>query len=344
MCLENMVVLLMLLILVGSLLENGDYEAGTNRLSMLIVRQKHAHLIRPILFMISIDKMRSRSQSRERSEDEIRLPHSAKPITEADYFQKSDEFRVWLKEEKGKYFDELSGEKARSYFRKFVKYWNRGKLSKSLYAGIDSSTIPSRAQTGYKWSFASKSSRADDEALQRARASVSAATLNRDLDDDDGHSEPSSKNNRGSGRMQGPTLPSSSDMQLAREYAAESREEERKLKRKRERKEDKERVEEMVGPKEVGREGMLEKKRMKRENDRMFRDKGDEGLEVDESTLMGGGDSFKQQIARRDAARQRYQQKADEKVNSMRERASAFKEKEDATMAMFQKLARERFG
>ncbi|KAJ3968870.1 hypothetical protein EV361DRAFT_923894 [Lentinula raphanica] len=52
MCLENMVVLLMLLILVGSLLENGDFEAGTNRLSVLIVRQKHAHLIRSILFMI----------------------------------------------------------------------------------------------------------------------------------------------------------------------------------------------------------------------------------------------------------------------------------------------------
>ncbi|KAJ3730127.1 hypothetical protein DFJ43DRAFT_1082718 [Lentinula guzmanii] len=285
--------------------------------------------------------MPSRSQSRERSEEDIRLPHDAKPITEADYFQKSDEFRVWLKNEKGKYFDELSGEKARSYFRKFVKYWNRGKLSKSLYAGIDSSTIPSQAQTGYKWSFASKTSRADDEALQRARATVSAATLNRDFDE---RLEGSSKSDRGSSRVQGPTLPSSSDIQLAREYAAETREEEHRLKRKRERKEDRERVEDMVGPKEVGREGMLEKKRAKRENDRTFRDKGDEGLEADESVLMGGGDSFKQQIARRDAARHRHQQKTEDKANSMRERASVFKEKEDATMAMFQKLAKERFG
>ena len=38
--------------------------------------------------------------------------------------------------------------------------------------------------------------------------------------------------------------------------------------------------------------GMLEKKRARREADRTFREKGDEGLEVDESTLMGGNDSF----------------------------------------------------
>jgi len=218
-----------------------------------------------------------------------------------------------------------------------VKYWNRGKLSKSLYAGVDISTIPSRAQTGYKWSFASKSSRADEEALQRARASVSAATRVRDEE-----SLTNSRNAGGSsGRVQGPTLPSSSDMQLAREYTADTQEEERRLKRKRDRKEDKERIEDIVGPKEVGREGMLEKKRAKRENDRVFRDKGDEGLEADESTLMGGGDSFKQQIARRDAARQR---KQEDKTGAIRERVSAFKEKEDATMAMFQKLAKERFG
>lgn len=162
--------------------------------------------------------------------------------------------------------------------------------SESLYAGIDSSTIPSRALTGYKWSF--KSSRADEEILEKARASVGAATYNRDEEVLSGGRRAGS-----SGRVQGPTLPSSSDIQLAREYTAETHEEERRLKRKRDRKEDKERIEEIVGPKEVGREGMLEKKRAKRDNDRTFRDKGDEGLEADETTLMGGGDSFRQQWA-----------------------------------------------
>ena len=95
--------------------------------------------------------------------------------------------------------------------------------------------------------------------------------------------------------MQGPTLPSQSDLVIAREDADAQRGKDRELKRKRDRKEEKERVEDAVGPKEVGREGMLEKKRARREADKAFRDRGDEGLEADESTLMGGGDSFRDQ-------------------------------------------------
>ena len=146
--------------------------------------------------------------------------------------------------------------------------------------------------------------------------------------------------------MQGPTLPSTSDLVLSRETAAETQQEERDYKRKRDKLEAKEHIEDMVGPKEVGREGMLEKKRARREADKSFRDKGDDGLEADESTLLGGGDSFKQQcvdtvflpiisieflairIARRDAARKRYEQKSQEKTMAIQERANQMKEKE----------------
>ena len=44
-----------------------------------------------------LDERRSRSP-----EHQVELPNGASPITEADYFQKSDEFRLWLKEEKRK--------------------------------------------------------------------------------------------------------------------------------------------------------------------------------------------------------------------------------------------------
>ncbi|KAK0184623.1 hypothetical protein F5146DRAFT_231805 [Armillaria mellea] len=273
-------------------------------------------------------RSRRRERFRSDSEDEERrLPHNASPISESDYFQKSDEFRIWLKDEKGKYFDELSGERARSYFRKFVKAWNRGKLSKKLYAGVDSSSIPATSQTSYKWSFASKS---DGEALRAARESVGAATQSRALGES-------------SGRVQGPTLPSPADLVLAREMDAEYRDEERKHKRKRERAEDKERIEDMVGPREVGREGMLEKKRARREADKCFREKGDDSVELDESALFTG-DSFQARIARRDAGKKRYQQAQEEKAAAMRERATAIKEKESATMSMFQQLAKQRFG
>ena len=162
-------------------------------------------------------------------------------------------------------------------------------LAESLYNNPRS--LSTTKQTGYKWSFASKNSGADDAALKSAREEVDSATH--------GHTrEPRGASNAGgrsSGRILGPSLPSGSDLVLAREAASEYQVAERDLKRKRERTEAKERLEDIVGPKEVGREGMLEKKRARRDNDRAFREKGDEGFEADESTLLGGGDSFKDQ-------------------------------------------------
>ncbi|KAH9932418.1 hypothetical protein B0H21DRAFT_780991 [Amylocystis lapponica] len=289
----------------------------------------------------SRDRSRSRSRDHSRSrspERSLPLPNGADPISESDYFLKSDEFRVWLKDEKHKYFDELTSDKSRRYFRKFVKVWNRGKLSKSLYSGVDPTSQVASSQTGYKWSFAGKTSRADNDALRAVRDDVGAATYNRSA----------SAAASGSRRLQGPTLPSQSDLTLVRETAEEERAAERSAQRRRDRREGKERVEEIVGPKEVGREGMLEKKRAQRENDRVFRERGDEGLEVDESTLMGGGDSFKQRIARRDAARARFEEKKfgarDERVSAARERADTIRQKDKATMDMFMQMAKDKFG
>lgn len=121
------------------------------------------------------------------------------------------------------------------------------------------------------------------------RQEVGAATYGRSVRDD----EPSSSSRPS--RVVGPTLPTASDLTLAKEMTAEQEAEMRKYKRKREKLEAKERTEDMVGPKPVGREAMLEKKRAQKEADRSFRERGDDGLEVDESTLLGGGDSFQAQ-------------------------------------------------
>ncbi|KXN85748.1 hypothetical protein AN958_10931 [Leucoagaricus sp. SymC.cos] len=267
----------------------------------------------------SRDRPRSRSPERR-----VDLPRGASPITEADYFRKFDELRLWLKEEKGKYITELSSDKTRSYFRKFVKVWNRGKLSRKYYEGIDSSAEQASDQTAYKWSFTSKQTRADGDALRAARKEISAATNALD--------HPSQAMALGSGgfggRMQGPTMPSASDLTLAREYAVEQQEEERRYQRKRDKAEAKDRIEDMVGPRAVGREAMLEKKQVRRGNDRAFRERGDDGFDMDESTTMGGGDSFKETIARRDAAKRRHEQKAEGRSMAVRERASAMREKE----------------
>jgi len=283
----------------------------------------------------------SRERRRSISPDgRSRRPDGVDEITESEYFLKSAEFRVWLKDEKGKYFDELSSDKARSYFRKFVKAWNKGKLSKSLYRGVDQASLPN---TAYKWSFASRTDRKEREAIEAVRKEVGKSNYGRESQQN------SASGPSGNGRLQGPTLPSREDLILAREAASESQVAERLHKRKRDRDEAKERVEDMVGPKEVGREGMLEKKRVKRENDRAFRERGEEGfVEVDESTLMGGGDSFRQRIAQRDAARKRFAEKREsqrgERVSEVRDRQSALREKDQATMEMFKKMAQERFG
>ena len=128
-------------------------------------------------------------------------------------------------------------------------------------------------------------------ALAEVRQSVGAATK---ASEGDGISNAvSSSERRGGGRVMGPTMPSRDDLIIARESAADLRAAETSYKRKRERNEDKERVNDLVGPKETGREGMLEKKKVKRESDRAVRDAKDDPLgDFDDSTLMGGGDSF----------------------------------------------------
>ena len=159
-------------------------------------------------------------------------------------------------------------------------------VSGSLYSGVETQSASS--QTAYRWSFASKASKNDNDAVQAARNEVDSATWNRPSRA--GEAGPSS----GSRRLQGPTLPSQSDLTLAREVADEGRKAERDYQRKRDRRDAKDRVEDMVGPKEVGKEGMLEKKRARREADKAVREKGDDGFEADETTLMGSGGSFQE--------------------------------------------------
>jgi hypothetical protein len=54
-------------------------------------------------------------------------------ITKDDYYEKSTEFRVWLREHKHRYFEDMKTRETHAYFIKFIKVWNRGKLEgKSL--------------------------------------------------------------------------------------------------------------------------------------------------------------------------------------------------------------------
>ncbi|KAB5592774.1 hypothetical protein CTheo_3758 [Ceratobasidium theobromae] len=297
---------------------------------------------------------RNRSRSRSRSPTpKLSLKElGVSEISEADYFRKSSEFRAWLRDERDKYFDELSGERARhSYFRKFVKAWNKGKLSKELYtadAALESAR-PAASQTSYRWSFATNSKVSAAE-LKAAREAVSQATYDRDAPPT---ADTAPKRTQGpplpSGRTHGPALPSASDRTLEREAAAEAAQRDRRAanKRTRERLEDEDGG---IGPKAVGREGMMEKKRARREEDRaMSNRKEDGGLEMSEDVLMGSGssDSFQAAIARRDAAKARWAEKkaaANGGSGAPNERLQAMRAREAETMAMFQNMVKERYG
>ncbi|QRW25260.1 hypothetical protein RhiXN_07209 [Rhizoctonia solani] len=54
---------------------------------------------------------RSRSRSRSPTPKLSLKSLGVSEISESDYFKKNSEFRAWLREERGKYFDELSGER-----------------------------------------------------------------------------------------------------------------------------------------------------------------------------------------------------------------------------------------
>ncbi|CAE6444181.1 unnamed protein product [Rhizoctonia solani] len=295
---------------------------------------------------------RSRSRSRSPTPKLSLKSLGVSEISESDYFKKNSEFRAWLQEERGKYFDELSGERARHYFRKFVKAWNKGKLPKELYNADEAteSARPASSQTSYRWSFADNGLKVSAAELRAAREAVSQATYDLDAPPT---SSTASKRTQGPslppGKAIGPSLPSASDLTLQREEAVESARGERRTanKRARERLEDEDGG---IGPKAVGREGMMEKKRARREDDKAMRDRKEEGgLEVGEDVLMGAGnsDSFQAAIARRDAARARWAEKKATSGNgngSSNDRLEAMKAREAETMAMFRNMAKERFG
>ncbi|XP_051194718.1 uncharacterized protein [Lolium perenne] len=93
------------------------------------------------------DSKEKRSKEKEKSKRKDKDP-DFKEISKDDYFAKSNEFAKWLKEEKGKYFSDLSSESARDIFLKFVKQWNKGKLPSQYYEGITAGP-----RSAHKWNI-----------------------------------------------------------------------------------------------------------------------------------------------------------------------------------------------
>ena len=185
------------------------------------------------------------------------------------------------------------------YFKKFVKRWNDLVLPPKYYRTIASTSVAASAQTGYKWSFANNRSKVDKTELERLRTDVDKMT-NGQGGIIAGPSVSTTRSAIGpslpsAGRTIGPAMPSSmafSANHADRQLALEEQREEAARERKAERNKAYGRAEELV-PKTGGREGKLEERRATNAENRMYREKDPSaGIELDEATLMGGGNEF----------------------------------------------------
>ncbi|WVQ96090.1 hypothetical protein IAU59_003191 [Kwoniella sp. CBS 9459] len=344
-------------------IENDDKDDRRDSLS-------HRHRSRRRSVSPDLDKRKSKSSRKEREEvasasDEEGLDLAeigVKEISEDDYFLKSSEFKAWLKEERGKYLDEMSSDSAHKYFRKFVRRWNDGALKLHQYR--PPSIGPASSQTGYKWNFSSGAANlaaVREDVARSTHSSVKGGSSALPITSyapggpSVGPSMPFPSSSSagaaaGAGRSIGPTIGPSIPSMADRQYALETSQDESRKERKHRQKEAYERADEYV-PRFGGKDGKMEEKRAMNAENRKWRDKGQDqsaGLEVDDSTLMGDGSSFAAALRAREAASARKKDAKEFRMQDQRaanqERLTERRAKENATMDMFKALAKERFG
>ncbi|GAA6007426.1 hypothetical protein JCM11491_004159 [Sporobolomyces phaffii] len=318
------------------------------------------------------DSKRSRHDSPERrgggggraasdsEDDDAGPPRGVAEIGVDDFYIKATELKLWLWEEKGKKLDSLKNEDARRYFKKFCRAWNRGRLSDNYYAGISPASLPSSISTSHSWSFLSKASQRDLDTAASIRKSIDTGSKERSYDARGGGGGGGSAAARpglgpsGGDVKVGPTLPPSSAvemLQLERDRLDRTRDEERSRRDHDRKKAARESRDDERDNRATGKDRLIEKRREGNMSRKAFEQSREGGgmVEVPEEVLMGGGSgSFQDAVKERERARQRKegwkQGQMDEKKAVVSDKFSAYKQKEDATMAQFRALAAERFG
>ncbi|CAG8636844.1 11550_t:CDS:2 [Acaulospora colombiana] len=280
-------------------------------------------------------KHKKKSHKRHHSEsDSDSIPEPPKgftPISEDDYYSKSTEFRIWLQEKKDKFFDELSSEQARRYFKKFVNNWNKYRLDKKYYEGMRSLQFASSEKTRYKW----KNLKIEQDKLEDVKNTVDRQTNIKFAAEVHERSRGGKSLEQKPQRIIGPSMPSSIPGNYNEDMDQEDRERYERALQKKDRKnfqKTHEVVLEELVPKATAR------------NDYYRREESPDMSLKDEDLL--GGDDFTARIASRDRAREtRDKKRRDyraEKEADIQERAVAYRSKEQETIEMFKRMAEER--
>ena len=281
----------------------------------------------------SNDRHKGKSKKKE-AEPVIDLPGGAQPITAEDYFVKSTEFTLWLSASRGCKFSELSAEKSRKYFEKFVKKWNRGKLPQRFYEGINATEIDTQLRTTHKWKI--KMDETDKEKLSRIRDSVDSSTHHKEYEKSFGKQR---RPPPAASATSSNTIPLGTRAPVAAGDRKVLEEEERQAKYEREKKERKRLMErkkealEEVAPRVIGggREARIEKQKAAREQRR----EREYSPEPDADKLMGGDSDFKAMVAARN---RRFEKKKQAKQEEIAQKRNDYESKEADKMQMFKDM------
>jgi hypothetical protein len=244
--------------------------------------------------------------------------NSIPKISMKDYYNKNAEFQYWLKKKKHVYFSDISTEKGKKYFKKFVKKWNNVELSQKYYEG--NIKINNSERSRYNWGISKED--------------------NRNIKNDDEEFIFNKRNNDKKEKRKLMTPEDYDLLQIEREENSRNRYMKEKQERKKFRKEQKELLDELV-PKPTGREAMLEKRKQITAFHRANAEK-DLDIEYSDSELMGG-DDIKERIRQRDRMNQKREEMRLRKQAEINMKAEAYRKKEEETMNMLRKMAEARF-
>ncbi|RQM30906.1 hypothetical protein B5M09_009455 [Aphanomyces astaci] len=218
-------------------------------------------------------------------------------LTVDDYFQKAKEFRVWLKLEKGVYFDDLTSADAQAAFEKFVSKWNANRLESMYYTKIPQQVLESVHRTKHKWGFKMN----DHERLELASTKD---TVDISTNKETTSARPALPSHSTATSRATPKQPASSPREV------DDSDDDRK-RAKRDRKaynKHKDMVHEELAPKATGRDAAIEKKRQVGaavHGAARQKDDAKDGLTLSEDFLMGGSDDFQARVQRRKQAQGR---------------------------------------
>ncbi|KAL7753145.1 hypothetical protein RI367_001598 [Sorochytrium milnesiophthora] len=187
---------------------------------------------------------------------------SSRPqISEDDYYVKSTAFRMWLRDRRDLYLDELSSKDARHHFAKFVKRWNSGDLHEKYYE--DKLQMHRDEGTRYRWKFAQDAEAAETARLTGTQPTASHRHTTSAAEDDDQDARDRQRRHDRADRAA-----------FKRTHTAT--------------------LDELV-PKETGRDALLEKRQQTREFHRARADRDDVDMVFADADLMGsrGDDDYR---------------------------------------------------